>query len=241
MTRGGGWRGPRAAGRLLRAFLARRGVIEAPLLGASRRELDLIRETRSQVPLLLCDAAALQILICVRAAARLGGAMAEAGVLMGGSARLICEAKGDAPLHLFDTFELLQSPPRDSAGADEAELRSHFGGVHGRRDAVGRLLAAYSSVHVHAGIFPGTAEKMAEERFAFVHLDLDLVRFTREALAIIRPRMLPGGIIVGDDYDDPGVRETFRACFDDRGDSYFELPWGQVMIACQSETKIASG
>ena len=40
--------------------------------------------------------------------------MAEAGVLAGGSARLICEGKGEAALHLFDVFETLQ-------GADPAE------------------------------------------------------------------------------------------------------------------------
>ena len=55
----------------------------APLGPSWRRELDAIRSTRSLVPLLMTDAAALQIQICVRAALSLDGAMAEAGVLMG--------------------------------------------------------------------------------------------------------------------------------------------------------------
>ena len=40
----------------------------------------------------------------------LPGALAEVGVFGGGTARVICEVKGDRPLHLFDTFEGLPAP-----------------------------------------------------------------------------------------------------------------------------------
>lgn len=38
------------------------------------------------------------------------GALAEVGVFRGGTARVICEAKGERTLHLFDTFEGLPEP-----------------------------------------------------------------------------------------------------------------------------------
>ena len=55
---------------LLREVLALRGAIVASLGADWRRELEPIRETRKRTALLLTDAAALQIQLCVRAARR---------------------------------------------------------------------------------------------------------------------------------------------------------------------------
>jgi O-methyltransferase len=219
-------------GRILRALLARRGAAVVQMADAAgRRDLALLRETHALAPLLVQDASALQILACVRACARLGGAMAEAGVFAGASARLICEAKGDAVLHLFDVFETLQVPPEGSGdGGRAAELRRHFGTTHGTRAAVERLLAPYPGVRVHAGVFPDTARGLEAERFSLVHLDLDLEPSTRDALEFFHPRLLPGGIIIADDYNDPGVRGVFDGYFAGRADTIVALPWGQALV-----------
>jgi hypothetical protein len=155
--------------------------------------------------------------------------MAEAGVLCGGSARLIAAAKAEAPLHLFDVFETLQ-PPATPTATGEAEVRAHFGTTHGSRAQVAALLASYPGVMLHPGVFPHTAAALADARFAFVHLDLDLPGATREALAFFYPRLLPGGILIGDDYDDPDVRRTFAEWFAGKGDTTVGLPWAQVMV-----------
>jgi O-methyltransferase len=215
----------------LRAVLARRGSIVTSLGADWRRELRPIRETRKRTALLLSDAAALQIQLCVRAARRLDGAMAEAGVLAGGSARLICEAKGAAPLHLFDVFESLQAP-----GTDAPDLRDHFGGVHGVRAEVERLLGPYPEVHLHAGVFPATTAGLEGLRFAFVHLDMDLEASTRAGLEFFHPRLTPGGILLGDDYNDPVVRGVFEDYFAGRPDTLIAMPWGQVLVVRQAET-----
>ena len=46
--------------------------------------------------------------------------MAEVGVYQGVSAKLICEAKGDKELHVFDTFEGLP----DKSGTDVPALQA---------------------------------------------------------------------------------------------------------------------
>lgn len=212
-------------------LLAWRGSIQAPLGGDWRRALTVLRETRRTTPLLMNDAAALQIQICVRAVRHLDGAMAEAGVLTGGSARLICEAKGDAPLHLFDVFDTLQSP--GDVTIEAARVRDHFGAVHGRQIEVEQLLAPYCGVQLHPGIFPASAEALAAKRFSFAHLDLDLPDGTRDALTFFHPRLMAGGILIGDDHDDPQVRAVFADYFADRPDTVIELPWGQVMVVKQ--------
>lgn len=224
------WKRFLSPGWVLRAWLATRGSILSPLGPDGQPDLAAIRATRAQVPLLMNDAAALQIMLCVRAARRLGGAMAEAGVLMGGSARLICEAKGDLPLHLFDVFETLQSADAAMPGADADAVLRHFGDVHGDGAKVAALLAPYPAVHLHPGVFPESAAEVAGTHFCFVHLDLDLPHSTHQAIAFFHPRLLPGGILIGDDYEDPDVRNIFRTFFASRDDMVIELPWGQVMI-----------
>lgn len=212
-------------GALARRLLARRGAVLARLPAHARDDLALVHETRRRTALLMTDAAALHLLACARAAAQLGGAMAEAGVLMGGSARLIASVKGTAPLHLFDIFEGLQAQdaPATTVGA-------HFGSVHGTLSAVAELLSPFAGIVFHPGMFPASTAGLEAQRFAFVHLDLDLPEGTRAALDYFYPRLLPGGILVGDDYADPAVRETFEAFFAERPETLIALPWSQGMV-----------
>jgi O-methyltransferase len=219
-------------GRILRALLARRGATIVHFVHEpARRDLSIVRYTRVRSKLLVDDIAAFEILACVRACRHRGGAMAEAGVFAGGTARLICEMKGDVPLLLFDVFETLQgqaSPVLDSARA--GELRAVFGAWHAPRAAVDRLLAGYPSVRVYPGLFPESARQIGEQSFSFVHLDLDLESCTRDALAFFYPRLLPGGIILGDDYNLKGVRRAFDDYFSERSDTVIGLPWGQALV-----------
>lgn len=224
-----GWQDKLKPGVLLRTLLARRGSMQAHLGPEWRGNLRTIHETRAITPILLTDAAALQIMIAVRSACRLGGALAEAGVFMGGSARLICEMKGQLPLHLFDVFETQQR----SSDAATTDVRTHFGTIHGKQAWVERVLAPYEQVHVHPGFFPRTTQGLENERFSFVHLDMDLVSSTNAALNFFMPRMLAGGILIGDDYYDPGVRQCFAEHVGNGPDTLIELPWGQVMVVKQ--------
>jgi hypothetical protein len=221
---------PSLAGRLLRAVVARRGSIVAPLSPGWQREREIVAETRSKTRLLLTDPAAVNLLACARAAQRLGAAFAEAGVFQGGSARLICEEKGEAPLHLFDVFETLQLSGTPGGG----EVRDHFGRLHGRRDDVERLLSPYAGVHFHPGLFPETTHGLEDLRFAFVHLDLDLPSATRAALEYFHPRLVRGAILVGDDYNDPAVKACFDDWFADRPDTLIEVPWSQLVVVRQA-------
>jgi hypothetical protein len=200
-------------------------MVLARLAGQACDDLALVHETRGLTALLMTDAAALHLIACVRAASSLSGVMAEAGVLMGGSARLIAAAKGAAPFHLFDVFETLQARdgPRTALGA-------HFGEVHGTLAAVEELLAPFADVCFHPGIFPHSVTGTEDLRFSFVHVDLDLPEGTRAALEFFHPRLLPGGILVGDDYADPDVRGTFEAFFAEKPETVIALPWSQGMI-----------
>ena len=219
-------------GALLRALLAARGSIAVPLGRGWDGELQAIRETRRRVPLLMSDARALQLMICVRAARSLDGIMAEAGVLMGGSARLICESKGSTPLHLFDVFETLQQSGAAGASSLRHQVSSHFGGVHGKLASVERLLSSYRDVHLHPGVFPDSVpHELDEARFSFVHIDMDLPDCIAAGFDFFFPRLVPGGILIVDDHEDSAVRETCATFLDSAvAAAPIELPWGQLMI-----------
>jgi O-methyltransferase len=225
-TRPQRWQDRLKPGALLRSALARRGSMQAHLGPEWHANLRTIHETRQMTAILLTDAAALQIMIAVRAAVRLGGAMAEAGVFKGGSARLICEVKGEATLRLFDVFETQQH----ASDVPATEVRNYFGTVHGTMGLVERILAPYPNVHFHPGWFPASTTGVPDEQYSFVHLDMDLVSSTNAALEYFLPRMLAGGIVIGDDYYDPGVRQCFAEHCGQGGYTLMELPWGQVMV-----------
>lgn len=161
-----------------------------------------------------------------RAQSALDGAMAEVGVYQGVSARLIAEAKGDRPLHLFDTFAGLPDP-------DAAERRVLTRGQFAASlEGVQRLLDGYPEVHYHPGVFPDSADGAVDGAvFSLVHLDVDLHDSTLAGLRYFYPRLLPGGIIISHDYSIlPGVERAFADFLADKPEAVIELPTTQAMV-----------
>jgi O-methyltransferase len=162
----------------------------------------------------------------VLATEELPGAIAEAGVYRGGSARIVCEAKrADKKLYLFDTFEGMPFEQIDSEKDTWARnyRRTHTGTSI---DEVQSYLARFSNVQLVKGVFPDSIVahpelSLEEEKFSFVHLDVDLYRSTLDALVFFYPRLVPGGRLVSHNYnlthgkggDTPGVKLAFLEYF----------------------------
>ena len=138
----------------------------------------------------------------------LSGAFAEAGVYDGGSARILCAAKGAEHLHLFDTFEGM---PETDPKADPHFVAGQFADTN--RQMVADYLAAFPNVHIHQGFFPASAVDVPADRvFKFVHLDLDIYRSTLDGLRYFYPRLVRKGVIISHDYGNltaPGVKQAF--------------------------------
>jgi hypothetical protein len=58
-------------------------------------------------------------------------------------------------------------------------------------------------VTLHDGYFKNTLYRVSDESFAFVHLDCDIYESYKTCLNFFYPRMVPGGIILLDEYNDP--------------------------------------
>ncbi len=184
-----------------------------------------LRQCRRGSESLLSGNEAFLLYSLARAQRSLGGAMAEVGVYQGSSARILCEAKGECPLHLFDTFAGLP-PPADR----EARVLAS-GQFAAALPAVRAVLEGYPEVHFHAGVFPESAGPTEDLRFSLVHLDVDLYASTLAGLQFFYPRMLPGGVIVSHDYSMlPGVAQAMSAFLAGRPESLIELPTTQAML-----------
>ena len=157
------------------------------------------------------------------------GAMAEVGCFQGVSTKMICEAKDDKELHVFDTFEGL---PKSS---------EHDGNVHDERqyacslESVSKYLEGYENVHFYKGLFSDSANESAEKldgkKFCFAHFDVDLYESTRACLEYFYPRMIPGGVMLSHDYSIlAGVRKAVDEFLEDKPECPIQQPSTQCMI-----------
>ena len=136
----------------------------------------LIRRIRRERRWLVTANEAFLVHSLARSAAGLSGSMAEVGVYQGGSAKMICEAKRETPLHLFDTFEGL---PESSAADNQVHVPGQYACS---LDSVRTYLSGYSNVHFHKGRFPDGVASLDNEKFSFVHFDVDLYQSTLDCL-----------------------------------------------------------
>lgn len=153
---------------------------------------------------------------------KLDGDFAECGVWGGGSAYLLL-ASSSKHLHLFDSFEGLPEPqlcdyptnknmPPASAG--------WFGIPSGKLDQqVRNFLSDYSPrFSMYKGWFSDTLRTSPDLQYAMVHLDVDFYQSYKECLEYFVPRIVPGGIVVCDEYDFnhlPGAKKAIDEYFGD--------------------------
>lgn len=193
--------------------------------------VDLIREVRKEVDVLLTPYEAFMIYSIVKAQSYLNAEMAEVGVYQGGSARLICEAKGDAKLHLFDTFEGLPEVSEVDTVYEDIKFFQAKKMGNTNMELVSKYLESYSNVFIYKGKFPDTSEPVKNSVFSFVHLDVDIYESTLNCLKFFYPRLLPGGIIISHDYAaSQGVRKAFDEFFGEKIKGVIELTEQQCMF-----------
>lgn len=167
-------------------------------------------------------------------ARNLPGNFAEFGVYRGGCSRMVLgtiDLQPDRRLYLFDTFTGI---PDDKLSAPEREV-----GMGGRladtsADYVAQLLAAWDPIPVICkGDVFDTVPGVDTGPLAFVHLDLNAAAPTRHVLEHVYERLVPGGVIVFDDYgwdDYVEQRRTIDDFVQDRPEVVVALPTGQATL-----------
>jgi hypothetical protein len=214
--------------KLSRSYLFSHQVVTVHFVDQLRQNwLRHVQRVAESTSLKLQDYESCMICMAVHGTSKLGGAIAEVGVFRGGSAKLICELKGDRPLHLFDTFEGL--PELGQFDTSQEFRQGQFKDTS--YDHVCKLMTPYPNVSIHRGYFPDTAGPVQNERFSLVHLDVDLHDTTKAALEFFYPRMVPGGIVISHDYvNADGVRKAFDDFFASKPEPLLVVSDTQCMV-----------
>ena len=194
-----------------------------------KKTIDLIKEIKKEVDFAFYPYEAFMIHSIVKTQVSFEGDMAEVGVYQGGSAKLICEAKKEKSLYLFDTFTGLPKLSEDD---------THFGEKHWYEnqfsdtsvESIEKLLGKYDNVHVIKGEFPKSGKSISDKRFCFVHLDVDLYNSTINSLRFFFPKMIPGGIILIHDYHSDGIQKAFKEFKNENDVQLIELTGSQAII-----------
>jgi O-methyltransferase len=158
----------------------------------------------------------------------LPGDTAECGVYQGASSWFICDhfqGSGKAH-HVFDSFEGLSEPAHlDGRYWQPGDLKTV--------EARARATLADFDVRFYQGWIPERFAEVEDRQFCFVHIDVDLYGPTKASLEFFYPRMVPGGIILCDDYGFatcPGAKKAMEEFMADRPEPIIHCPTGQAFI-----------
>ena len=135
------------------------------------------------------------------------GAILEVGVWRGGTGALMARQAANCgvtePVYLCDTFcGVVKATKNDE---------TYQGGEHSDTsvELVQKLMAdvgVSANTKILQGIFPDdTATEIADQKFRLCHIDVDVYQSAKEVNEWVWERLVPGGIVVYDDYG-------FEAC-----------------------------
>jgi O-methyltransferase len=151
-------------------------------------------------------------------AAKLDGDFLEVGVWRGGTAALmgarLAKFRPGATLYACDTF---QGVPK----ASEKDTRYQGGEHAGTTVAMVQSLfsnCGIQNISILEGIFPEeTGSSVSDRRFSLVHIDVDTYNSGRDITEWVWDRMVPGAVIIYDDYGMVGCEGITRLVNEERG------------------------
>jgi len=169
------------------------------------------------------------------AARGLPGDTAECGVRYGKSSYFVLNALRDRNRqhHLCDSFEGLSEPGDVDAETIARRESWRAGDLAADEAIVHEKLKDFPQCRFHRGWIPDCFEGLEGRQFALVHVDVDLYEPTLAAFEFFYPRLVPGAVMVCDDYgfaSCPGARRAVDEYFAGRADVLIELPSGQALV-----------
>ena len=145
-------------------------------------------------------------------AMRLEGDFVECGVNRGGLSRAIIEyvdfANSSKHFYLLDTFCGLVE---DQISENERELGRESGGYNECYDAVCETFGGFKNVVLIKGVVPDTLPLVKAEQIAYLSIDMNCAQPEIAAGEYFWGKLVPGAVILLDDYSDYNFIEQKRA------------------------------
>ncbi len=171
-------------------------------------------------------------------AMQLEGDFVECGVFEGFMSHTIIEYVGfdrtPRTFYLYDTFEGFSprySEPDDfGVGSGFYHFANEVYGRAGLYEDVVKRFAPYPNARVIRGVVPDVLKTESPDKIAYLHIDMNSPRAERGALELLFDRVVPGGVIIFDDYGWSAYAKQMEAAdgfMAERGYAILELPTGQ--------------
>lgn len=173
----------------------------------------------------------------------LEGLVAECGCFRGLSSYILCSflksADGQfngAGYRIFDSFAGLSEPQAediiegDDADAKRLRKMTQPGAFAATLETVKDNLGEFPGIEYFPGWIPDAFPDEPDVQYRFVHVDVDIYQPTRDCFEYFYPRLVPGGIIVTDDYAWPGARKAIEEFCSRSGAELKTTPHAQAYI-----------
>lgn len=175
-----------------------------------------------------------------RRALRAGGDFVECGVFKGDMSWVVAQVIGAENIphfYLFDSFAGFSPSHSSNADFPDApgflEFANQIYSTEGLYESVRNRFVPYKNFTVIKGFLPDSLDQARPDRIGYLHLDLNSARAEIAVLEQLFDRVVPGGVIVFDDYgwwqyrlQKQSEDEFMRA----RGYEILELPTGQGLV-----------
>jgi hypothetical protein len=183
---------------------------------------------------------------------KIPGAIVECGVWRGGSMHIVArtlDAIGDTSreLYLFDTFEGM-TPPTDKdrtvSGRRVADLLASrpktariwaVAGLEDVQEGFAKVPYPADRIHFVKGPVEQTLPDQAPDEIAILRLDTDWYESTRHELRTLYDRLVPGGVLIIDDYGSyQGAKQAVDEFIAETGARLLLVPLGPGRVAVKS-------
>jgi O-methyltransferase len=175
-----------------------------------------------------------------RCALKAGGDFVECGVFKGDFAWVVLQTLGVTNIPKFFLYDSFEGFSPDYSDATDYPLNPGFLDfankhyqVPGMYEYVRDRFAGFSNVEVVKGFLPDALALACPERIGFLHVDLNSPRAEVGVLEQLFDRVVPGGVIVFDDYGwklFEKQKEAEDEFMKARGYEILELPTGQGLV-----------
>ena len=170
----------------------------------------------------------------------LKGDFLECGVLKGFSSYLLRSLEDqlfkDAIYNYFliDSFEGLSDFLDEDKSFNPDIIQNKKGDLKANIEDVEILFKQFNNVNIIKGWIPKVFESLDENnKYKFVHIDVDLYQPTFDTLNYIYDKVVKGGIIITDDYRSssfPGNQKAWEKYFNSKNIRSLSLPSGQAVV-----------
>ncbi len=172
-----------------------------------------------------------------RQAAKLPGDFVECGVNRGGLSRAIIDYTQfqnlDKQFYLIDNFTGLVPEYVSEAERSKGLLENYAYYNNNSSEEVAKIFKAFANVKIIQGNVPDVLPAVPSRAVAYLSLDMNCTMPEISAAEFFWDQMVPGGIILLDDYTQTMHSEqqkAFDAFADKRGLSILALPTGQGIL-----------